>query len=80
MNNIIKKEKVLKLTVLSSINQSIEQGKFPKQIKPSARSNGWVGSEVIDWKFLILFLTVLLLDWHCNLFPVNLMWIFILVL
>ena len=48
---IIKKPTVIKLSTLSSatIYRLIKQGKFPKQIKLSERSSGWVLEEVEQW-------------------------------
>ena len=48
---IIKKPTVIKLSTLSSatIYRLIKQGKFPKQIKLSERSSGWLLSEVEQW-------------------------------
>jgi len=48
---IIKKPTVIKLSTLSSatIYRLIKQGKFPKQIKLSERSSGWVLKEVEQW-------------------------------
>ena len=49
--NIIKLEKVKGLTALSRtpIYRLIADGKFPKQIKLSERSSGWVEQEVMDY-------------------------------
>ena len=49
--NIIKLEKVKGLTALSrtTIYRLIADGKFPKQIKLSERSSGWVEQEVMDY-------------------------------
>lgn len=49
--NIIKLEKVKSLTALSrsTIYRLIADGKFPKQIKLSERSSGWIEKEVMDY-------------------------------
>jgi len=53
MNNhkILKIQDVKALTSLStsSIYRLISQGKFPKQIKLSERSSGWLEIEVLDF-------------------------------
>jgi prophage regulatory protein len=48
---IIKLYEVQELTTLSraTIYRLIQQGKFPKQIKLSTRSSGWVEQEVFDY-------------------------------
>lgn len=48
---IIKIRDVIALTGLSrsSIYQAIKQGSFPVQVKLSARSSGWLRSEVVEW-------------------------------
>jgi prophage regulatory protein len=48
---IIKKPTVIKLSTLSSatIYRLIKKGEFPKQIKLSERSSGWLLSEVEQW-------------------------------
>ncbi|MDR0454839.1 MAG: AlpA family transcriptional regulator [Deferribacteraceae bacterium] len=48
---ILKINEVQLITGLSrsTIYALIEQGKFPKQIKLSERSVGWLESEVQDW-------------------------------
>ena len=48
---IIKLPDVVKISSLSSasIYRLVKQGKFPKQIKLSERSSGWLLSEVNDW-------------------------------
>jgi len=50
-NQIIKLPKVVKLSSLSSasIYRLIKKGEFPKQIKLSERSSGWLLSEVEQW-------------------------------
>jgi prophage regulatory protein len=50
-NQIIKLSAVIKLSALSSatIYRLIKKGKFPKQIKLSERSSGWLLSEVEQW-------------------------------
>ncbi|WP_342590997.1 AlpA family transcriptional regulator [Isorropodon fossajaponicum symbiont] len=49
--NIIKLYQVLNITTLSrtTIYRLIADGKFPKQIKLSERSSGWVEQEVMDY-------------------------------
>ena len=49
--NIIKLEKVKGLTALSrtTIYRLIADGKFPRQLKLSERSSGWVEQEVMDY-------------------------------
>ncbi len=49
--NIIKLNKVKNLTALSrtTIYRLIANGKFPKQIKLSERSSGWLLSEIDEW-------------------------------
>jgi prophage regulatory protein len=49
--NIIKLYQVQNITTLSrtTIYRLIADGKFPKQIKLSERSSGWVEQEVIDY-------------------------------
>ena len=49
--NIIKLYKVKELTKLSrtTIYRLIAKGEFPKQIKLSERSSGWVEQEVMDY-------------------------------
>ena len=49
--NIIKFYKVKELTKLSrtTIYRLIAKGKFPKQVKLSERSSGWIEQEVIDY-------------------------------
>ena len=48
---IIKLTEVKKLTTLSSatIYRLISNGQFPRQIKLSERSSGWVLTEVLEW-------------------------------
>jgi prophage regulatory protein len=50
-NQIIKLPAVIKLSALSSatIYRLIKKGEFPKQIKLSERSSGWLLSEVEQW-------------------------------
>jgi len=50
-NQIIKLSAVIKLSSLSSatIYRLIKKGKFPKQIKLSERSSGWLLSEINKW-------------------------------
>ena len=50
-NQIIKLPEVVKLSSLSSasIYRLIKKGEFPKQIKLSERSSGWLLSEVEQW-------------------------------
>ncbi|MBT4123308.1 MAG: AlpA family phage regulatory protein [Candidatus Ruthia sp.] len=51
MQKIIKLFEVTTSTKLSrpTIYRLIKQGKFPKQIKLSERSSGWIEQEVIDY-------------------------------
>ena len=48
---IIRKPEVKSKTGLpnSTIYELISQDKFPKQIKLSARSSGWLESEIDEW-------------------------------
>ncbi len=48
---ILKLNNVTKITGLSgsSIYRLIALGRFPKQIKLSERSSGWIASEVDQW-------------------------------
>jgi len=50
-NEIIKINEVQKITTFSrsTIYRLISQGKFPKQIKLSERSSGWLEQEVLDY-------------------------------
>ncbi len=50
-NQIIKLSDVISLSALSSatIYRLIKKGEFPKQIKLSERSSGWILSEVEKW-------------------------------
>lgn len=50
-NQIIKLSAVIKLSALSSatIYRLIKKGEFPKQLKLSERSSGWLLSEVEQW-------------------------------
>jgi len=50
-NQIIKLPDVVKLSSLSSasIYRLIKKGEFPKQLKLSERSSGWLLSEVNEW-------------------------------
>jgi len=50
-NQIIKLPAVIKLSTLSSasIYRLIKKGEFPKQLKLSERSSGWLLSEVEQW-------------------------------
>ena len=50
-NQIIKLPAIIKLSALSSatIYRLIKKGEFPKQIKLSERSSGWLLSEVEQW-------------------------------
>jgi len=50
-NQIIKLSDVISLSALSSatIYRLIKKGEFPKQIKLSERSSGWLLSEVEQW-------------------------------
>ncbi len=50
-NQIIKLPAVIKLSALSSatIYRLIKKDEFPKQIKLSERSSGWLLSEVEQW-------------------------------
>lgn len=49
--NIIRLPQVCKKTGLSksSIHRLIARGQFPKQLKLSTRSSGWVEIEIDDW-------------------------------
>jgi len=51
MFTIIKLQKVMEITKLSrtTIYRLIQEGKFPKQIKLSERSSGWLESEVLAY-------------------------------
>ncbi len=51
MTTIIKLFEVVKRTGLSksSIYEKSQEGKFPKPVKLSERSSGWVESEVDAW-------------------------------
>jgi len=51
MKQIIKLTKVKELTTFSSatVYRLIKKGEFPKQIKLSERSSGWLMSEVEQW-------------------------------
>jgi len=48
---ILRLPDVIKATALSrsAIYDLIAKGKFPKQIKLTSRSSGWVSSEVEQW-------------------------------
>ena len=48
---VIKITKVKELTSLSSatIYRLVKNGKFPKQLKLSERSSGWLLEEINDW-------------------------------
>lgn len=48
---ILKLIEIKKITTLSgsTIYRLISEGKFPKQIKLSERSSGWLKSEVDQW-------------------------------
>ena len=48
---ILRKQEVKRKTGLpnSTIYELISQGKFPKQIKLSTRSSGWLESEIDEW-------------------------------
>jgi len=48
---IIKLPRVKEITTLSraTIYRRMDEGKFPKQIKLSARASAWVEQEVLDW-------------------------------
>jgi len=50
-SRIIRKQEVKLKTGLpnSTIYELISQGKFPKQIKLSVRSSGWLESEINEW-------------------------------
>jgi prophage regulatory protein len=50
-NQIIKLPAVISMSALSSptIYRLIKKGEFPKQIKLSERSSGWLLSEVNKW-------------------------------
>jgi prophage regulatory protein len=49
--NIVKLTEVMNMTTFSrsTIYRLISQGKFPKQIKLSERSSGWLEQEVLDY-------------------------------
>ncbi len=49
--SILRLPDVIKVTALSRsvIYDLIAQGKFPKQIKLTSRSSGWIESEVNQW-------------------------------
>jgi prophage regulatory protein len=51
MQKILRRREVESLTGLarSSIYELVAAGKFPKPIKLTGRSVGWVESEVTDW-------------------------------
>ncbi|MEO1945419.1 MAG: AlpA family transcriptional regulator [Candidatus Thioglobus sp.] len=51
LNKIIKLTDVQNITTFSrsTIYRLISQGKFPKQIKLSERSSGWLEQEVLDY-------------------------------
>jgi len=50
-SSIIRLPDVIKVTALSrsAIYDLIAKGKFPKQIKLTTRSSGWLQSEVEQW-------------------------------
>jgi len=49
--SILRLPDVIKVTGLSrsAIYDQIAAGRFPKQIKLTSRSSGWVESEVLSW-------------------------------
>jgi len=49
--NIVKLTEVMNMTTFSrsTVYRLISQGKFPKQIKLSERSSGWLEQEVLDY-------------------------------
>ena len=49
--SFIRQDEVTKITSIpkSSIHSEVQEGKFPKPIKLSARTIAWVKSEVIEW-------------------------------
>jgi len=51
LNKIIKLDKVKEHTTFSTatIYRKIKQGEFPKQVKLSSRSAGWVEDEVLEY-------------------------------
>ena len=51
IKNIIKLDKVKECTTLSTatIYRKIKKGEFPKQIKLSERSSGWVEDEIAEY-------------------------------
>lgn len=50
-NRILKIKEVTEICALSrsSIYDLIQKGKFPRQVKLSARSSGWLASEIYQW-------------------------------
>ena len=61
-SRIIRKPEVKSKTGLpnSTIYELISQGKFPKQIKLSARSSGWLESEIDEW------IAARVSEWDCE--------------
>jgi len=49
--SILRLPDVIKITALSrsAIYDLIAKGKFPKQIKLTSRSSGWIESEINQW-------------------------------
>jgi len=49
--SILRLPDVIKITALSrsAIYDLISKGKFPKQIKLTSRSSGWIESEINQW-------------------------------
>lgn len=45
INEVVQKCNLSKATIY----KKIKEGSFPKQIKLSARSSGWLESEINDW-------------------------------
>jgi len=52
VQNILRRDEVERVTGLprSSLYEKVAKGDFPKPIKLSARSVGWLESEIIDWQ------------------------------
>lgn len=52
MQNVLRRNDVEKATGLprSTIYEKIKKGEFPKPIKLSAKSVGWLESEIIAWQ------------------------------
>jgi prophage regulatory protein len=52
MHNVLRRNEVEKATGLprSTIYEKMAKGEFPKPIKLSAKSVGWLENEIIDWQ------------------------------